>query len=209
MDTTVRSALKLEDLYLMQSPTINQQIQLQEHSVPVWPMQLRQYTQITMPDVIPHHDYNIEAMQTDWAQSQTHGDWEELDHPSGAIYHYNAKMETYAEINMTEFSDAQLQRLESWIKASRSKLNGRKWLLVVEPLRMRGIDIYTYYYVVPERRIIAWLEQVDGYILFQECMTARHWNHKRLELEAQYWKHIEYFPHGIDIPLQDIRTLRI
>lgn len=49
MATTVRSALKLEDLYLMQAPTINQEIQLQEHSVPVWPTQLRRYTQITMP----------------------------------------------------------------------------------------------------------------------------------------------------------------
>jgi hypothetical protein len=90
--------------------------------------------------------------------------------------------ETYAEINMTEFSDAQLQRLESWIKVSRSKLNGRKWLLVVKPLRMRGIDIYIYYYVVLERRIIAWLELVDGYILFQECTTVRHWNHKSMSI---------------------------
>lgn len=92
------------------------------------------------------------------------------------------RQETYVEINIREFSDAQLQRLESWIKASRSKLNGKKWLLVVEPLQMRGIDIYTYYYMVPERRIIAWLEPVDGYILFQECTTARHWNHKSMSI---------------------------
>ncbi|KAG2089635.1 uncharacterized protein F5147DRAFT_788278 [Suillus discolor] len=219
MATTVRSALKLEDLYLMQAPTINQQIEFQEHSIPIWPTQLRRYTQITMPDVIPHHNYNVEAMQTDWAQSQMHGDWEELDHPSGAIYHYNPKTESYAEINMREFSDAQLQRLESWIKVSRSKLNGRKWLLVVEPLRMRGIDIYTYYYVVPERRVIAWLEPVDGYILFQECTTDSNWKLNTGELKVTILmeanvsnctrKHVEYFPHGIDIPLQDVRTLHI
>jgi hypothetical protein len=104
---------------------------------------------------------------------------------------------------MREFSDAQLQRLESWIRESRSKLNGKEWLLVVEPLLVAGMNIYTYYYVVPERRIIAWLEPVDGYILFQECTAAWHWSHKSmwiflsilstnltctgLELEAQYW----------------------
>jgi hypothetical protein len=83
---------------------------------------------------------------------------------------------------MREASDAQLQRLELWIKASKSKLNGRKWLLVVEPLLIEGMEIYTYYYVVPERRIIAWPEPVDGYILFQECMAAWHWNHKSMSL---------------------------
>ncbi|KAG1765582.1 hypothetical protein EDD22DRAFT_845372 [Suillus occidentalis] len=62
-----------------------------------------------------------------------------------------------------------------------------KWLLVVELLLIEGMEIYTYYYMVPERRIIVWPESVNGYILFQECMVAWHWNHKKLELEAQYW----------------------
>jgi hypothetical protein len=65
----------------------------------------------------------------------------------------------------------------------------------------RGEEVYPYYYVVPENQIITWVEPIDGYILFQECM-AWHWNHKStlvftslvlepsfagLELEAQYW----------------------
>jgi hypothetical protein len=124
------------------------------------------------------------------------GDWNEIIHPSGAMYHYNARMvsvgwsfmlhtrfnrtkKTYAEMNMSACSDQQLQRLESWINASRNKLDGKQWLLVVEPISVGGTEIYPYYYVVPEDRMITWIEPVDGYLLFQECTTAWHWNHKR------------------------------
>jgi hypothetical protein len=43
---------------------------------------------------------------------------------------------------------------------------------------VRDIEIYPYYYVVPENRIITWIEMVDGYLLFQECAAVWHWNHK-------------------------------
>jgi hypothetical protein len=85
---------------------------------------------------------------------------------------------TYTGMNMRACSDEQLQRLESWIKMSRTKINGEPWLLVVEPIVARGKEIYPYYYVVPENRIITWTEPVDGYLLFQECTTAWRWDHK-------------------------------
>ena len=81
-------------------------------------------------------------------------------------------------MNMRACSDERLQKLESWIKLSRSKINGEHWLLVVEPTLARGTEIYPYYYVVPENRIITWTEPVDGYLLFQECTMAWQWNHK-------------------------------
>lgn len=105
-------------------------------------------------------------------------------------------------MNLRTCSDEQLQRLESWINASRAKLRENSWFLVVEQISVRGQEIYPYYYVVPEKRIITWLEPVDGYLLFQECTAAWHWNHKStlffrvilleidlagLELEAQFW----------------------
>jgi len=81
-------------------------------------------------------------------------------------------------MNMRACSDERLQKLESWIKLSRSKINGEHWLLVVEPTLARGTEIYPYYYVVPENQIITWIEPVDGYLLFQECTMAWQWNHK-------------------------------
>ncbi|KAG2365909.1 hypothetical protein BDR07DRAFT_1373985 [Suillus spraguei] len=133
---------------------------------------------------------------------EVRGDWEEKVHPSGATYYYNKENMTYTELNLRTCSDEQLQRLESWIDASRSKLREDQWFLVVDPILARGQEIYTYYYVVPERRLITWLEPVDAYLLFQE------FDFVGLELEAQFWKHVEYFPFEISISLKEVRALQ-
>ncbi|KAG1892960.1 uncharacterized protein F5891DRAFT_986284 [Suillus fuscotomentosus] len=155
-------------------------------SVPIWPMQLWRYTEITLPEAL-HHNYTVGMMQVDMPRCETRQDWTKIVHLSGAVYNYNARWKTYAEMNMRTYSDDQLMRLEAWIDASRKKLNNEEWFLVVEPMLVRGNEIFPYYYVVPEKRIITWLEPVGGYLHFQECKTAWHWTHKRLELEAQYW----------------------
>ncbi|KAG1906186.1 uncharacterized protein F5891DRAFT_1182404 [Suillus fuscotomentosus] len=192
----------------IQAGGIDTEVELLSRSVPIWPTQLRRYTEITLPESLSR-DYNVQKMQIDLTRREVRGHWEEFVHPSGAIYYYNAKSKTYTGMNVRDCSDERLQKLESWIEVSRSKLDGKHWLLVVEPILARGKEIYPYYYVVPENRIITWIEPVDAFLLFQECETVWHWNHKRLELEAQYWKHVEYFPHGIEIRDLDVRALRL
>ncbi|KAG2150139.1 hypothetical protein BD769DRAFT_1659671 [Suillus cothurnatus] len=182
-------------------------------------MQLQWYTEVLLP-VSPHHDYNVQAMQIDPARCREKGDWQESIHLSGAAYYYNDKTRTYTEMNVGTCLEEQLTRLKSWIDASRSKIDGKQWLLVIDPMLARGEEVYPYYYVVPENQIITWVEPIDGYILFQEC-TVWHWNHKStlvftslvlelsfagLELEAQYWKHVEYFPHGVAIPVLEAKS---
>ncbi|KAG2346748.1 hypothetical protein BDR05DRAFT_945739 [Suillus weaverae] len=185
----------------------NQQTLLQQ-SVPIWPTQLQRYTET--PQLAPlGHDYNVWRMQTDLARCEVRGDWEERIHPSGATYHYNAKMNTFTEMNMRACSDEQLQRLESWIHASRLQINNKQWLLVIEPIFARGEGVYTYYYVAPKDHIIAWQELVDAFLLFQECTMVLHWNHKRLELEAQFWKHVEYYPSTISMSLLEVQDLQL
>ncbi|KAG2750664.1 hypothetical protein P692DRAFT_201864549 [Suillus brevipes Sb2] len=173
-----RKALTQVDVWFDSNQTGSDQQTLLKQSVPIWPTQLRRYTET--PQLVPlGRDYNVQRMQTDLARREVRGDWEERIHPSGATYHYNAKMNTFTEMNMRACSDEQLQRLESWIHASRLQINNEQWLLVVEPIFARGEEVYTYYYVVPEDRIIAWLEPVDAFLLFQECTTVSHWNHKK------------------------------
>ncbi|KAG1837999.1 hypothetical protein F4604DRAFT_1941882 [Suillus subluteus] len=159
-------------------PTAIEQQMLLERSVPIWPTQLRRYTE-TPSLVTQHCDYSVQMMQIDPARCELRGDWEECTHPLGATYHYNAKMNAFTEMNMRSCSDEELQRLERWIHASRLKINDDQWLLVVELILVRGEEVYTYYCVVPKNRTITWLQTVDAYLLFQECATASHWNHKK------------------------------
>ncbi|KAG1888492.1 hypothetical protein F4604DRAFT_1674179 [Suillus subluteus] len=56
----------------------------------------------------------------------------------------------------------------------------------VYPAIFMGEERFQYYYVVPDHHIIAWLEDMDGHILFGECVNPSKWRHKRLELEAQF-----------------------
>ncbi|KAG2035462.1 hypothetical protein BDR03DRAFT_983623 [Suillus americanus] len=51
------------------------------------------------------------------------------------------------------------------------------------------------YYHHTTKHVIAWLEDLNGELLFGECIQPGKWGHKRLELEAQYWKHFNFFPH--------------
>ncbi|KAG2051219.1 hypothetical protein BDR06DRAFT_1061732 [Suillus hirtellus] len=87
--------------------------------------------------------------------------------------------------------------------------NGTTMSMHVTRRNSRGQEIYPYYCVVLEKHIITWLETVDGYLLFQECMAAWHWNHKKLELEAQFWKHVGYFPLEITISPKEVKALEV
>ncbi|KAG1897558.1 uncharacterized protein F5891DRAFT_1191756 [Suillus fuscotomentosus] len=96
----------------------------------------------------------------------------------------------------------------NWIGAARRRLQEDMWYMVVEPVRKEDGDYYEYYCVVPDARIIAWFEDFDANLLFQECAFAREWNHKRLELEAQFWKHIDFFPRHYSMQPSDATELR-
>jgi len=87
----------------------------------------------------------------------------------------------YTEFNISMLTSTVLSDLDDWIDVIRVRLSQEEdWPIVVEPVMttLNACD-YTYYIVDPERKIIAWLEPVDGTILFQECMGALKWNHKR------------------------------
>ncbi|KAG1806684.1 uncharacterized protein HD556DRAFT_1303093 [Suillus plorans] len=179
------------------------QTKLLSRSIPIWPTQLRQYTKITLLESLSR-DYNVQKIQIDFA-------WfialifDKVDLTAGIVTDVKyVGIGNNLFIRQERYTTTMREVLESWIEVSRTKLNRKQWLLVIEPTLARGKEIYPYCYVVPENRIITWIEPVDGYLLFQECMMVWNWNHKRLELEAQYWKHVEYFLHGIEICLSEV-----
>jgi hypothetical protein len=103
-------------------------------------------------------------------------------------------------MNLKNYKD--LWKLDKFIDASRAAAKEDGWVLVIYPTIFLGEERFQYYYVVPNRRIITWLENLDGTILFSECYKPSQWRHKSmcilnyfvcelnhagLELEAQYW----------------------
>ncbi|KIK46554.1 hypothetical protein CY34DRAFT_104961 [Suillus luteus UH-Slu-Lm8-n1] len=151
------------------------------HSTPAWPTQLGRYAQKTK-------------------SHEVYGEWEMFVHPSGAVYYYNETRNTYTGLNIRDCPTDRLEKFEAWVKAMRGRVTKDR-TIVAEPARIPNVDgdIYLYYLVAPEAEVIGWIEPLDGTHLFRECNSARQWNHKRLELEAQFWKHVEFFPHNFKL----------
>jgi hypothetical protein len=71
-----------------------------------------------------------------------------------------------------------LHSLEDFIDASRAAVNEDGWTLVVLPTIFMGEERFQYYYVVPHKQVITWLEDLNGELLFGECIQPSEWSHK-------------------------------
>ncbi|KAG0694231.1 hypothetical protein DFH29DRAFT_880850 [Suillus ampliporus] len=177
-----------------------------DRSTPAWPTQLGWYAQKTRKTLPLGPDFMVQKMQFDLSQQEVYGEWERFVHTSGATYYYNETRNTYTGLNVRDCPSIRLEDFEAWVKAMQSRVNGDH-TIVAEPARVQNVDgdIYLYYLVAPEAEVIGWLEPLDGTHLFRECDSAQQWNHKRLELEAQFWKHVEFFPQNFKLDRDCVR----
>ncbi|KAG9316044.1 hypothetical protein JVU11DRAFT_3709 [Chiua virens] len=103
-----------------------------------------------------------------------------------------------------------IRDFEEWITAARARANP-KWLMYAEPIHLADSpdqsDMYEYYYVDSVRRLVTWKQNISAELLFQESAYIHDKEHLRRELEAQFWKHVEYFPFEQSLPLSEIQSL--
>ncbi|KAG1852162.1 hypothetical protein F4604DRAFT_1933728 [Suillus subluteus] len=178
---------------------------LSDRGVGIWPTQLPRYAKVVLLTDDAYEDSTVHAKEISDPLGPVYGDWQELVHPLGGTYFYNSRKNTYTSTNLKTYQG--LQMLDKFVDASRAAAKEDSWLLVVQPTIFMGREIFQYYYVVPGSRIITWLEDLNGYILFRECVKPSEWRHKRLELEAQYWKHFEFFLHEFRMDCSEVRSI--
>ncbi|KAG2742718.1 hypothetical protein P692DRAFT_20747841 [Suillus brevipes Sb2] len=181
---------------------------LLKRGIPSWPSELQRYSKAVTRDSTLGADYTIECKKVDDFGDQSYGVWEGIVHPSGVLYYFDVATKTYTGSDVKKYTPDRLNNLQNWIGAARRRLQEDTWYMVVEPVITEDGDFYEYYCVVPHARIIAWFEEFSADLLFQECAFAREWNHKRLELEAQFWKHIDFFPRHYEMQISDATELR-
>ncbi|KAG2738047.1 hypothetical protein P692DRAFT_20851728 [Suillus brevipes Sb2] len=178
-------------------------------SIPSWPSELQRYSKAVVHDPSLGADYSIQCKQVDALRETYHDGWEGIVHPSGVMYYFSSKMKTYTGTDIKRYSHDRLHNLNNWIDVARRRLQEDTWFLVVEPLAKHDGDYYEYYCANTEQHIVAWFDAFDASLLFQECASAREWNHKRLELEAQFWKHVDFFPRHYNMTPSDAKDLRV
>ncbi|KAG1776562.1 hypothetical protein EV702DRAFT_1046155 [Suillus placidus] len=109
------------------------------------------------------------------------------------MYYFSRKMchttaqKTYTGTDIQRYSHDRLHNLNNWIDVARKRLQEDTWFLVIEPLAKQDSNYYEYYCANTEQHVVAWFDAFDASLLFQECAFAREWNHKCLELKAQFW----------------------
>jgi hypothetical protein len=80
--------------------------------------------------------------------------------------------------------------------------------LVLELMHIGETVTAGYYFVHHENRCLFWLQDFDATVILRECSGVIELSHMQIELEAQYWRHIDLFPHTSAIHSQVLRQLQ-
>ncbi|KIK46978.1 hypothetical protein CY34DRAFT_799826 [Suillus luteus UH-Slu-Lm8-n1] len=130
--------------------------------------------------------------------------WTALVHPEGARYFVNQEKRTFTDLNICEpdicddieyYMQYLLDELQRTIEEGNLTLNMEQVDLVVEPKTFGGdLVICCYYFANHRDRCLFWLDDFNPKDIISECKGVQSLSHIRLAIEAQYWRHWDYFP---------------
>ncbi|KAG2069582.1 hypothetical protein BDR04DRAFT_1101474 [Suillus decipiens] len=148
--------------------------------------------------------------------------WQVYIHPEGCLYYcYDGVVNSdgcLKKIHVTTQADLVNDRVAETIENIAKFLYGHACRypsflvnavdLVLE-LKIVGETVTGgYYFVHHENRCLFWLHDFDGSEILQECCWTTELSHKQIELEAQYWRHVDLFPHTSALHSQILRQLQ-
>lgn len=151
-------------------------------------------------------DYKIKAYQVQYPSHDGNlpVGWTAHVHPEGARYFLHAQTRTYTESDVCSpeilndiiyFSNYLHGELRLAIDNKKIDIEYDDVELVLEPKKAMCADIICcYYFVNPAERCLFWLDEYDAEDMLGECRGVTALSHKRLAVQAQYWKHWEMFP---------------
>lgn len=151
-------------------------------------------------------DYKIKAYQVQYPSHDGNlpVGWSAHVHPEGARYFLHAQTRTYTESDVCSpdilndivyFSNYLHGELRLAIDTKKIDIDYDDVELVLEPKKAMCADIICcYYFVNPAGRCLFWLDEYDAEDMLGECRGVTALSHKRLAVQAQYWKHWEMFP---------------
>ncbi|KAG2041263.1 hypothetical protein BDR03DRAFT_979675 [Suillus americanus] len=129
--------------------------------------------------------------------------WTAFVHPEGARYFVNQETRTFTEMNVCEpdicddieyFMRILLGELEQTIGEGGLSLM-KEVDLVLEPKSFDGESVVCCYYFANHRdRCLFWLDDFNPEHIISECKGIRSSSHLWFAIEAQYWRHWDYFP---------------
>lgn len=150
-------------------------------------------------------DYTIKEYLVDYPTFEgtlPHG-WSAHVHPEGALYYLHDEKRTFTEVdicNATVLADIEhfqhtlYGELRQAIQEGMVDLQLQDVELVLEPRSDDYGVLCSYYFVHRFKRCLFWLEVFDARGVLGDCKGVHALSHKKLAIEAQYWKHRDLFP---------------
>ncbi|KAG2069099.1 hypothetical protein BDR04DRAFT_1102030 [Suillus decipiens] len=128
--------------------------------------------------------------------------WTAFVHPEGARYFVNQETRTFTDMDICQSDicdDIEYFAQHLLDELQRSKgdlaLDMKQVDLVVEPKCFDGESVICCYYFVNHRdRCLFWLDDFNPKEITSECKGVQNLSHAWLAIQAQYWKHWDYFP---------------
>ncbi|KIJ11197.1 hypothetical protein PAXINDRAFT_101770 [Paxillus involutus ATCC 200175] len=152
-----------------------------------------------------YSDYTIKGYLIDYPSTEgllPHG-WTAHVHPEGALYYMHGETRTFTEVDICHqaiitdielFQTSLFGELQRAISDQRVNLDLEDVELVLEPKADDYGVLCSYYFVHRHKRCLFWLEEFDARSMLGDCKGVAALSHKKLAVEAQYWKHRDLFP---------------
>ncbi|KAG2142103.1 hypothetical protein BD769DRAFT_51438 [Suillus cothurnatus] len=162
-------------------------------------------------------NYIIPCMTTDPIERPVPPGWKIFIHPEGCLYYCYENMEDFDGCSrkirvITQADLVHVETVEKFAKFAYSHACQHSSFPVNVDLVLELVHGETvtarYYFVNHENRCLFWLEDFDATVILWECSGVTELSHMQIELEAQYWRHIDLFPHTSAIHSQDLRGLQ-
>ncbi|KAG0697581.1 hypothetical protein DFH29DRAFT_811485, partial [Suillus ampliporus] len=130
--------------------------------------------------------------------------WITLVHPEGSRYFVHQEKRTFTEMNICDeetcgdieyYMQFLLDELQRVVEHGNLELDMNKVDLVLEPKVFDGGSVVCCYYFANHRdRCLFWLDDFHAEDVLSDCEGVENLSHIRLAIQAQYWRHCDYFP---------------
>ncbi|KAG2155611.1 hypothetical protein DEU56DRAFT_724721 [Suillus clintonianus] len=131
--------------------------------------------------------------------------WITVVHPEGSRYFVNLEKRTCTEMNICDEEIREdieycmhyfLRELELAILTREElQLDMKQVDLVLEPKKnSENFVVFHYYFVNHRDRTLFWLDEFNPKEILSNCQGVESLSHIQLAVQAQYWRHWDYFP---------------
>ncbi|KAG1847628.1 hypothetical protein F4604DRAFT_1935869 [Suillus subluteus] len=138
--------------------------------------------------------------------------WEPITHPEGALFFYHPYKRAFTDANVrdprtTVKIDKAVEK--AYEEAHNANIPLDPFVeLGLEFMVEDGEEMWGYYFVDHERRVIFWFEDYKFFELMNNVRGVERKSHVKYALDSQYWRHIELFPNKRVLPEDIVVTLK-